>query len=307
MSGNSLIKVDSIAAFHRFRGLKPPLHPLVSLVDYSQVQYFPEYNHASWLLGYYSISIKKGVPGKYRYGQLDYDFDEGVMSFFAPQQILKVDYLETDPGKKPSGWILLIHPDFIWNTTLAKRIKDYSFFDYAVTESLFLSEKEEQVMEGMMANIQQESQGNIDKFSQNIIISQVELLLNYAERFYERQFITKRKENHSMLTRLEEILEDYFKQENMGNQGLPSVKWVADCLNVSPNYLSASLKSLTGLSTQQHIHEKLIAKAKEKLSTTELTVSEIAFELGFEHAQSFSKLFKSKTQFSPLDFRASFN
>lgn len=307
MKSTPLVKVNSISEFHKFRGLKPPLHPLVSLIDYSTVKYFPEYNHVSWLLGYFSISIKKDVPGKYRYGQMEYDFDEGVMSFFAPNQILNVAYLESDPNKKPSGWILLIHPDFIWNTPLAKRIKEYSFFEYAVTESLFLSEKEEQIMEQLMLNIQMEYQASIDQFSQGIIISQIELLLNYAERFYERQFLTRRKQNHSLLTRLEDVLNEYFKRDSLRNQGLPTVQFVANELNVTPNYLSNCLKSLTGLSTQNHIHEKLIAIAKEKLSASDLSVGEIAYELGFEHSQSFSKLFKNKTNLSPLDFRASFN
>lgn len=307
MENKKIVQVNSISEFHKIRGLRPPLNPLVSLVDYSQVIYYPEYNHTSWLLGYYSISLKKGVPGKYRYGQLDYDFDEGLMSFFAPNQILNVEYLETDPQKKPSGWILLIHPDFLWNTALAKRIKQYSFFDYSLTEALFLSEQEEEVVAGVLQNIQREYQANIDKFSQNIIVSQIELLLNYAERFYERQFITRKINNHSLLNRLEEVLEEYFQRDKTQQEGLPTVQFVADSLNVSRNYLSNSLKSLTGLSTQNHIHEKLIQRAKMKLSTTELSVSEIAYELGFEHPQSFSKLFKSKTSFSPLAFRESFN
>ena len=307
MESKKVIKINSISEFHRLRGLRPPLHPLVSLVDYSKVKYAPEHDQVSWLLTYYSIAIKKDVPGKYRYGQLTYDFDEGLMSFFAPNQILNVAYVENDPQKKPSGWILLIHPDFLWNTPLAKRIKQYSFFDYSLTEALFLSEKEEQTITEIMLNIQREYQTNIDKFSQNIIISQIELLLNYAERFYERQFITRKIENHALLTRLEEVLEEYFGSESQKHEGLPTVQFIADSLAVSPNYLSNSLKSLTGQSTQNHIHEKLIAKAKEHLSTTELSVSEIAYELGFEHPQSFSKLFKSKTNLSPIAFRQSFN
>ena len=305
MESKRIIKINSISEFHKLRGLRPPLHPLVSLVDYSTVQHFPEHDQIAWLQSYYSIAIKKDVPGKFRYGQLDYDFDEGLMSFFAPNQLLNVKYVESEPDKKPSGWILLIHPDFLWNTALAMRIKQYSFFDYSLTEALFLSEKEEKTIAEIMQNIQQEYQANIDQFSQNIIISQIELLLNYAERFYERQFITRKKENHSLLTRLEAVLDEFLEGEN--KEGLPSVQFVADSLNVSPNYLSNSLKSLTGQSTQNHIHEKLIAKAKERLSTTELSISEIAYELGFEHPQSFSKLFKSKTNLSPLAFRESFN
>ncbi|MDR7129320.1 AraC-like DNA-binding protein [Algoriphagus sp. 4150] len=304
MKSNKIYKVDSISEFHKVRGLRPPLHPLISLVDYSTMVHLPEHDKVSWLQSYYSISLKKGVLGKYRYGQSEYDFDEGLMSFFAPNQILNIEYVESSSKEKQSGWILLVHPDFLWGSALAKKIKLYGFFDYSLTEALFLSEREEQTIASLLGTIQQEYQANIDKFSQNIIIAQIELLLNYAERFYERQFITRKIENHALLIRLEEVLENFFSSEN---EGLPSVQFVADSLNVSPNYLSNSLKSFTGQSTQNHIHEKLIEKAKERLSTTALSVSEIAYELGFEHPQSFSKLFKSKTNLSPLAFRQSFN
>ena len=233
MKSNRVVKVNSISEFHKVRGLRPPLHPLVSLVDYSTLVHLPEHDKISWLQTYYSISLKKGIQGKYRYGQSEYDFDEGLMSFFAPNQILTIEYVENISPIPPSGWILLIHPDFIWNTPLAKTIKQYSFFDYDLTEALFLSEKEEKTIADIMRNIQQEYQANIDKFSQNIIISQIELLLNYAERFYERQYITRKKENHALLSRLEEVLDEYFQSEN--REGLPSVHYIADTLHVSPN------------------------------------------------------------------------
>jgi AraC-like DNA-binding protein len=203
--------------------------------------------------------------------------------------------------------MLLVHPDFLWNTALAKTIKCYEFFDYSVNEALFLSEKEEDTIIGIMQNVQQEYHSNIDKFSQDIIIAQLELLLNYADRFYHRQFITRKITNHALLDRLEDLLNNYFNSNILAKQGLPTVQYIAETLNVSPGYLSGSLKSLTGQSTQQHIHDKLIEKAKERLSTTALSVSEIAYELGFEHPQSFSKLFKTKTKLSPLEFRNSFN
>jgi len=193
------------------------------------------------------------------------------------------------------------------NTALAKTIKQYEYFDYSVHEALFLSDKEETAIVGILQSIQQEYQSNIDKFSQDIIIAQLELLLVHADMFYHRQFITRKITNHKILTRLEEILTNYFNSDDLVNKGLPSVQYVADRLNVSPNYLSDLLKVLTGQSTQQHIHDKLIEKAKEKLSTTDLSVSEIAYELGFEHSQSFSKLFKTKTKLSPSEFRQSFN
>jgi AraC-like DNA-binding protein len=203
--------------------------------------------------------------------------------------------------------MLFIHPDFLWGTSLANKIKKYEYFEYAVSEALFLSEKEENLVNGIVNNIRNEYQANIDKFSQNIIISHLETLLNYAERFYQRQFITRKVSNHQVLDRLEKLLTDYFNNDDLISNGLPTVQFVSDELNISTTYLRSLLKSLTGLSTQQHIHEKLIAKAKEKLSTTDLSVSEIAYELGFEHLQSFSKLFKSKTKLSPVEFRQSFN
>jgi AraC-like DNA-binding protein len=190
---------------------------------------------------------------------------------------------------------------------LASNIKRYEFFDYAVNEALFLSEKEEGIINTIVENIEQEYQSTIDKFSQNIIVSQIETLLNYSERFYQRQFITRKAGNHKVLEELEQILNSCFDDEELIRKGLPTVSYVANLLNVSPTYLSSLLKSLTGQSTQQHIHNKLIEKAKRLLSTTNATVSEVAYQLGFEHPQSFSKLFKSKSGVSPMEFKVSFN
>lgn len=200
------------------------------------------------------------------------------------------------------------HPSrFFWNTSATKTIKQYEYFSYSVNEALYLSEKEEETITSVLRNIEQEYHSNIDKFSQPVILAQFELLLNYADRFYHRQFITRNITNHKILTRSEEILKEYFNSDDLIEKGLPTVHDIAQSLNVSPNYLSSLLKVLTGQSTQQHIHDKLIEKAKEKLSLTNLSVSEIACDLGFEHSQSFSKLFKTKTNLSPLEFRQSFN
>jgi AraC-like DNA-binding protein len=203
--------------------------------------------------------------------------------------------------------LLLIHPDFLWNTSLAKKIKDYEYFGYSTHEALHLSDKEEDTITNIIRNIAQEYRSNIDRFSQDVIIAQIELLLTYADRFYNRQFITRKIANHNIINRLEDILNEHFHNEELARKGLPTVQYIADKLNTSPNYLSSLLKLLTGQSTQQHIHDQLIEKAKERLSTTQLSVSEIAYELGFEHSQSFSKLFKTKTNLSPLKFRQSFN
>ena len=300
------IRIKTIAEFHRLRGLPKPEHPLISVVNIETVDSSDSNESASLILDFYSISIKRCLLTKFKYGQQEYDFDEGVMFFIAPGQVFKIE-VEPNSIHKRSGWFLLIHPDFLWNTALAKTIKQYEYFDYSVHEALFLSDKEETAMIGIMHSIQQEYQSNIDKFSQDIIIAQLELLLVHADRFYHRQFITRKISNHKILNRLEELLTNYFNSDDLVNKGLPSVQYVADRLNVSPNYLSDLLKVLTGQSTQQHIHDKLIEKAKERLSTTDLSVSEIAYELGFEHSQSFSKLFKAKTDLSPLKFRQSFN
>lgn len=300
------LRLKKVSDYHKLAQLPAPEHPLISLIDYSTVRYAEHISEMSWTQDYYAIGLKRNIPYKFFYGQQEYDFDEGLMTFIAPNQVLS---LANNPniGNSPTGWLLLIHPDFLWNTTLAEKIQQYDFFGYTINEALFLSEKEETMMGDLLQNIQREYQSNIDKFSQKIIISQIELLLNYAERFYERQFITRKIVNHKILDGLESILKDYFKDDSLIEKGLPSVQWVAEELNLSPNYLSSMLKSLTGMSTQQHIHQKLIEKAKIQLSTTSLSISEIAYNLGFEQPASFTKLFKSKTEMSPLEFRKAFN
>lgn len=300
-------RIKTISEFHQFRNLPKPAHPLVSVINLEEAQKFPE-SVSSLVLDFYSIALKRNFTGTVKYGQQAYDFNEGTMFFMSPNQVFSIEQNPSEAAE-PSGWkwVMLIHPDFIWNTPLAKKIKQYDFFNYSINEALFLSEKEEETIDGIIANIQQEYYTSIDKFSKPIIISHIETLLNYSERFYNRQFITREKANHQILGRLEKLLDDYFNADDLISKGLPSVQYVAQTLNVSPNYLGGLLKALTGLTTQQHIHEKLIAKAKEQLSTTDLDVSEIAYQLGFGHLQSFSKFFKSKTKLSPLEFRHSFN
>jgi len=305
MNSRKLYTINTISEFHKISGLPKPQHPLISLVDYSLVDYQIDEPEISWLQNLYFIGLKRYVHGKFHYGQSEYDFDEGLVSFIAPRQLVRLNIIK--PETKPSGYVLAFHPDFIWNTPLAKTIGNYKFFGYDVNEALFLSEKEEQTLIGLFKGIEKEYQSGIDQFTQNIIISQIEVILNYCERFYQRQFITRKKTNHQVLDTLETVLEDYFSGEAIINKGLPTANYIAEQLNISTNYLGSLLKSLTGQTTQQHIHGKLIEKAKEKLSTTKLSVSEIAYELGFEHSQSFSKLFKAKTDVSPLEFRKSFN
>ncbi|MCX6218433.1 AraC family transcriptional regulator [Spirosoma sp.] len=305
MAGSQTKRVKSISEFHSFKGLPQPEHPLISVIDYSDIACVPE-NHASnYVFDFYNIAVKRGVTGKLKYGQQAYDFNNGVMFFVSPDQVFGIEP-NPDATVERSGWMLLIHPDFFWNTSLAQTIKQHEFFGYSVNEALFLSDREEATINGILQNIRQECSANIDKFSQGIIVSHIEALLNYSERFYHRQFITRNIANHKILDRLEKLLASYFNSDDLIIKGLPTVTYVADALNISPKYLSSLLKNLTGQNTQQHIHNKLIEKAKERLSTTPLSVSEIAYTLGFEHSQSFSKLFKSKTNLSPLEFRGSF-
>lgn len=305
MSANQPRRFKTISEFHQFRGLAKPEHPLVSVIDVANMRDLLD-KEISMVYDFYSITLKRNFNARMKYGQQEYDFDEGILFFMAPGQVLKIE-VETSTPLAHSGWMLLVHPDFLWNTPLAKNIRQYEYFDYAVHEALFLSEKEETIIAGIMQTIQQEYYSNIDQFSQPVIIAQLELLLTYSDRFYHRQFITRKIANHQLLNRLESLLSSYFDSDDLIEKGLPTVQSIADTLHVSPNYLSGLLKVLTGQSTQQHIHDKLIEKAKEKLSTTDLSVSEIAYVLGFEHSQSFSKLFKSKTALSPLEFRQSFH
>jgi AraC family transcriptional regulator, transcriptional activator of pobA len=305
MANKQVERIKTISEYHRIRGLAKPEHPLISLIDFETITHSDK-SRITWVLDFYSIALKRNLNTKINYGQREYDFDEGVMFFISPGQVFSIE-VARNSTVKPTGWILLVHPDFLWNTPLAKTIKQYDYFDYSVNEALFLSQKEETTVEGILKNIQHEYHSNIDKFSQNLIIAQLELLLTYSDRFYSRQFITRKIANHEILNRLENILSEYFNGNDLIKKGLPSVQYIADSLHVSPNYLSGLLKALTGQSTQQHIHDKLIEKAKEKLSTTDLSVGVIAYELGFEHPQSFSKLFKTKTKVSPLEFRRSFN
>jgi AraC family transcriptional activator of pobA len=298
-------RFKTITEYHRKLGLPKPEHPLISLVHMDDITPPVSGGSFSMIFEFYSISLKKVYNARFRYGQQTTDFDEGVLFFMSPGQVFGVE-LQEGATHRPEGWMILIHPDFLWNTPLAKSIKQYEFFGYSVYEALFLSDKEEKMLTGIATNIEQEYHTSIDRFSQNVIIAQLELLLTYSERFYQRQFITRKIANHEILTRMENLLADYFKSGALKKEGLPSVAYIAASLNISPGYLSGLLKALTGQSTQQHLHDKLIELAKEKLSTTSLSVSEIAYELGFEHLQSFSKLFKTKTKLSPLEFRHSF-
>jgi len=300
---NSPHRFETLSELHRVLGLPKPMHPLISLVENKDNKVDLARMPNSFIHDFYKISYKTKLSGKIKYGQGYYDFDEGGMLFKAPNQVSAKGEVTHDH----SGFTLLFHPDFLAGYPLAKKIKQYGFFSYSVSEALHLSDKEKTTITGIFKNIEEELQNRIDDFSHDIVISQIETLLNYSNRFYKRQFITRKSVNSSILEKLEEILDEYFSKDKPLTQGIPTVQYLADCLNISPSYLSDMLRSVTGQNAQQHIHNKLIEIAKEKISTTSLTISEIAYELGFEHPSSFNKLFKSKTKLSPLAFRQSFN
>lgn len=299
---------NSISEFHRLVSLPEPLHPLVSVIRVADIRFN---NAAIWeqfSLNFYCISLKKDVFGKVKYGQQYYDFDKGLMTFIAPKQIqsLAVPHDEILGSESGNGYALLLHPDFLYSHPLAAAIKKYGFFSYAVNEALHLSEREEKNIVEIIEKIDSEYQ-HIDKHTQDIILSQIDLLLNYSNRFYERQFITRKAVNHDLLSKMETLLQECFKEEQTQKNGIPTVDLVAKKLNLSPHYLSDMLRMLTGQSAQQHIQDKLIEKAKEYLAVTNLSVAEIAYRLGFEYPQSFNKLFKKKLKISPLEFRQSFH
>lgn len=300
----ALPKMESLSDIHRAFGLPTPAHPLVSMVNGSTHQVMLNNIPQPHVLNFYKISYKPSVKGKLIYGQGYYDFDEGGLLFAAPNQI--IGNQGTNEGEVCSQYTLLIHPDFFWGYPLAKKIKQYGFFSYTTNEALHLSEKEKDRIISIFRHIDEELTSRIDDFSQDVIISHIELLLNYANRFYKRQFITRKAINTTLIAKLEEILEAYFSNNISTKQGIPTVQYLAERLHISASYLSDMLRLQTGENTQHFIHDKIIDKAKEKLSITNLSVSEVAYDLGFGHPQSFNKLFKAKTNMSPLAFRKSF-
>jgi AraC-like DNA-binding protein len=295
--------IKSISQFHHLLSLPEPRHPLVSVINLDHCIFLEDEIWKGFVNRFYCVALKREATGKIRYGQQHYDYDKGVLSFTAPNQVQRLDLQAMECG---SGYLLIFHPDFLLKHNLATSIHQYGFFSYSVNEALHLSAEEEENLITILDKIDKECV-HIDRHTQEIILSQIELLLNYSNRFYERQFITRKNNNHQLLAKFDQLVADYFSGQQIETRGLLTVQHIADLMNLSPNYLSDLLRVHTGQNTQQHIHEKLIDQAKEKLSTTTLSVSEIAYALGFEHAQSFSTLFKKKTSMSPIEFRQAFN
>ncbi|MDR6527912.1 AraC-like DNA-binding protein [Chryseobacterium rhizosphaerae] len=298
-------KVSSISTLHQFLGLKRPANPLISVFNFDDVKLEPETFLSAVTTDFYVIALKKDCAGgKCRYGQQYYDFDEGIMYFIAPYQVLQFDDILLNGVR---GFVLVVHPDFLHGYGLASDIKEYGYFSYTANEALHLSEKEEKTILDIIDNIGGEIDSNMDTFSQDLLVSNLDLLLKYCDRYYNRQFLTRKKVNSDLLSKLEILLDDYFKNDKLTISGIPTVYSIAEQLHLSANYLSDMLRVQTGQTTQQHIQNRLIEKAKELLSTTSMSVSEIAYQLGFEHPQSFHRLFKSRTSLSPLEFRSSLN
>ncbi|SFP92545.1 helix-turn-helix domain-containing protein [Hymenobacter arizonensis] len=298
--------LPTVTDYTRFYGLPAPTHPLLTLIDLTKAREQAQGKDLPELLDpvvpqLYTIFLKRNLNGPLYYGHQSYDFREGVLGFSAPGQVFQVDAsLDTS---QVSGWMLVFHPDLLLRYPLGKKIANYGFFAYEVHEALHLSAQEESLLDALLHGLRTEAERPIDAFSQDVLVSQLEVLLNYANRFYHRQFLTRRVAEHDLLARFELILRGYFAQE--GQLPLPTVQYFADALHVSPAYLSDMLRSLTGQTSQQHIHHALIEKAKHLLLSTSLAINETAFQLGFEYPQYFSRLFKSKTGLSPAAFRFS--
>lgn len=294
---DEIIKLESISQFNSLRGIET-LHPLVSVLDFSKMKLIPE---ARAQYGFYCVFLKDAICGDLKYGCNYYDYQEGTLVFISPGQVVGIG---NKPGTTmPKGRGLLFHPDLIRGTSLSQHIREYTFFSYEANEALHLSEKERQVILDCLDKIDHELHQSIDKHSKKLIANNIELLLNYCMRFYDRQFITRNLVNKDILVRFENLLDNYLKSDTAKITGLPTVRYCADQLHLSPNYFGDLIKKETGKSAQENIQLKLIEIAKERVFDTSKTVSEIAYELGFKHPQHFSRMFKKSTGYTPNEYK----
>ncbi len=299
---DAFISIKSVADLHRFYDEGSPKHPLITVIDLKNVSRSDE-NFADYLysLDLYTIVYKK-FKGSLKYGRSNYDFQEGTLMFTTPNQVMS----PSADTEVEEGWFLAFHPDFIYGSDLGKKIQKYSFFQYESNEALHISEDEKVLLDEVIARIKKEYSQNIDRHTQGLILNQIEMLLNYSDRFYDRQFFTRNKTGNDITQRFESLLNDFFNDAHLIEKGIPEVKYFAEKLNLSSNYLSDLLSKFTGKTTIEHIHLKLVDKAKNILLGTTKSVSEIAYELGFEHPSHFTKIFKTKAGISPLHFRKQF-
>ncbi|RXK81248.1 helix-turn-helix domain-containing protein [Filimonas effusa] len=295
-----IMQLHSISEINNFvQGVTK--HPLAAVIDFSKID---EHIHEDIRVScnFYAIMFKNYCANKIRYGRKLYDFQEGSLICIAPRQVMTMD---SDIEKKDDmvGWGLFFHPDLVRGTTLGSKMKDYTFFSYETSEALHLSEKEKQTLLDCVLKIQSELEENIDTYSQNLIVSNIEVLLNYCSRYYGRQFITRKNSNRDVISQVEKVIQQYFDSDILKEKGLPTVSYLAEKVNLSPNYLSDLLKKETGRNGQDHIHYYVIEEAKNILRNTDKSISEIAYLLGFEYPQYFSRLFKQKTGCTPQQFR----
>jgi AraC-like DNA-binding protein len=298
----NIIRLESISQLNSLFQQAAPKHPLISVVDFSKMEKHDKVEEIKLTCGFYSLMFKNHCANRFRYGKEYYDFEEGTLICIAPNQIITIES-DNSSTEDIVGWGLFFHPDLIRGTSLVSKMKDYTFFTYQVNEALHLSDKEKETLLDCVIKLENELTVNIDKHSQTLITSNIELLLNYCNRYYDRQFITRKKANTDLLVRFENSLNNYFNSGDLQKKGLPSVKYFAEQLFLSPNYLSDLLKKETGKNAQEHIHYYLIEEAKNILTNSDNTVSEIAYSLGFEYPNYFSKLFKSKTGMTPIEYR----
>lgn len=293
----SIIKLEKIAQYNEFKEIETK-HPLISVFDNSGTKVWP--NHSKIHFGYYAVFLKAGNCGALKYGRNSYDYDEGTLVFVAPGQVIEVN---NEENYQPSGLTLLFHPDLIKGTSLGKEINKYSFFSYSFHEALHLSLKEQQIVTDVFKKLEYEMNQSIDKHSKNIITSNIEVLLNYCIRFYDRQFITRESLNTDVLSKFENLLNDYFNTRKAQDLGLPLVSYFAERMHLSPNYFGDLIKKETGKSAQEHIQLKLINTAKERIFDTDKSIGQVAFELGFKYPQHFNRMFKKSTGLTPVEYR----
>ncbi len=294
---SEIIKVDSVTEYNNMVG-QETLHPLISVIDFSKIEPF-EFKKTQ--INVYAIFLKDIKCGNITYGINNYDYEEGTLIFISPGQVYGID--SQGEKRQAAGTALVFHPDLIHGTSLGKHIDNYTFFSYEVNEALHLSARERSVINECFNNIRYELEHAIDTHSKTLIVSYIELFLNYSKRYYERQFVTRSHVNKDVLGRFEKILKEYFASEQPLLSGLPSVKYCADKLFISANYLGDLLKKETGKSAQEHIQLKMIDIAKEKIFDSEKSISEIAYELGFKHPQHFTRMFKKSVGMSPSEYR----
>lgn len=297
------LKIKSISQLHQLLGYDKPKHPLVTVIDYSKLKPSKEHFDIKIVTDFYIISLKDTAPKSLQYGRQYYDFEEGTMMFVSPNQVFSIS--ESDEGDTThyKGWGLYFHPDLIVGTSLFNRMHGFTFFSYSVNEALHVSDDEKTTLKSIIDTIEKECSSNLDGYSHDVIVTAIEQLLNYSQRFYGRQFITRQKSNNDLVTKFELLLKNYFNHDTLIDKGLPGVEYFANALHLSPGYLSDVLKKETGKTTKDFIQNEVLEQAKYKLLNSNATVNEIAYSLGFEYPQYFNRLFKSKTGMTPLAYR----